>query len=111
MPFSVLKSSGAAVGGPRNQPARPGFPAEDVEMTSLTRIWKFAHTKRRVAPQAVPAGRRWSFSGGPSASMRRFRTFAALSVPNLIAPTPSAARRILSLEKGTLVVVAAVDVV
>src|SRR5688500_445166 len=110
MPFSVFRSSGAALGGPRNQPAKPGLPAPDAEVTSLTSTWKLAQWRRRVAPQAVPAGRGVFFSGWPSASMNSRMVLAEL-LPNLMAPTPSAARTILSFVRTAVVVVGAVDVV
>src|SRR5205085_11633612 len=81
-----------------------------VEVTSLTRIWKLAHWRRRVAPQAELAGSGVFFSGWPSACMNRLMVWAEF-VPNLMAPTPSAPRTICSLVRLPVVVVAAVDVV
>src|SRR4051812_48448157 len=110
MPFSVLKSRALAGPGPRYQPAKPGRPAAAVEVTSLTRIWKFAQWRRRVAPQAELAGSGVFFSGWPSACMNRLMVCAEF-VPNLTPPTPSAASTICSLVRLPVVVVGAVDVV
>jgi hypothetical protein len=108
MPFSVLKSSGAPVVAPRNQPPKPGLPAPDDDPTSLTRTWKLPHCSRRVAAQAVPTGSCWFFSGCPSACMNRAMVWAAF-VPNFNTPTPSPERMMASLVSGAVVVVGEVD--
>ena len=113
MPFSVLKSSGAAVGGPRNQPTRPGFPADGrrddlVDEHLEVRPHEAAGWRRRPCR---PEGA-WFFSGGPSASMRRWS-----DVRGVVRPELDARRRRRRPGRsclwtaGTLVVVGAVDVV
>src|SRR5687768_2517020 len=111
MPFSVLRSWAVADGAPRNQPAKPGCPALDCEVTSLTRTWRLPHWSRRVAWQVAWAGSGWFFSGSPSAWRSRLMVRAALTLKNTSSPPrPLADRTTCSLRSGTVVVDGSVEV-
>src|SRR5581483_5897450 len=110
IPLSVWNGSDVAAGAPRYQPAKPGRPAPAWETTSLTRTWKLAHWRRRVAWQGWPTGSEVFLSGWPSAWMRAAIVRAEFVPNGRAAPSPSAARTIVFFVASVDVVVGA-DVV